>query len=137
MRESAAWSRLAKIALLAIAVAPAGCGDLLQEPDTGTSKLPVRLEEVSGNGQTGTPGAPLPEPVRVRVLTDGGPGARLWVEWSVIGGSGKLAPRNAFSDEDGIAETTWILGPEVGPQKIQAFVSGGLPMIFDATAGTD
>lgn len=113
----------------------AGCGDLLQEPESGSTPLPVRLEGVSGNGQAGSAGTPLAEPLRVQVLdSEGEPSPRLWVEWTVIGGAGDVAPRNAFSDEHGMAETTWILGPQTGPQQVRAFVNGGLPMIFDATA---
>ena len=120
-----------------VAIAAVGCGDLLQEPESGTTPVPVRLEEVSGNGQAGSAGTPLPEPVRVRVLDEEGePSPRLWVEWTVVGGSGKAAPRNTFSDENGVAETTWILGPETGSQQIRAFVNGGVPMVFDATAVT-
>lgn len=124
--------------VLAAAVATlagAGCGDLLQEPESGATPLPVRLEEVSGNGQAGSAGAPLPVPVRVQVLDpQGEPSPRLWVEWTVVGGSGKATPRNTFSDGNGIAETTWILGSETGPQHLRASVNGGLPMVFDATA---
>ena len=124
-------------AVLAALFALAACGDLLQEPDTGLGKIPVRLQEVSGNGQTGAPGTALGAPVRVRVVdSNGQPSALLWVEWTVIAGSGKAEPRNSFSDANGIAETTWILGPEAGPQTLRAFVSKGVPMIFDATAVT-
>jgi hypothetical protein len=113
-----------------------GCGDLLQEPDTGFGKLPVRLEEVSGNAQTAVPEAALGEPLRVRALTNGEPAPRLWVEWSVLAGSGTVEPRNSFSDANGIAETTWILGPSEGPQQARAFVRKGIPVTFEATAVT-
>lgn len=125
------------LAAASVTIAAAGCGDLLQEPESGTTPVPVRLEEVSGNDQAGSAGSPLPEPVRVRVVdVEGEPSPRLWVEWTVVSGSGKAAPRNTFSDENGVAETTWILGPETGPQQIRAFVNGGVPMVFDATAVT-
>ena len=122
------------LAQLAAVLALVGCGDLLQEPDTGFGKLPVRLEEVSGNAQTAAPGAALGEPLRVRALTDGEPAPRLWVEWLVLAGSGTVEPRNSFSDANGIAETTWILGPSDGPQQVRAFVRKGIPVTFDATA---
>lgn len=125
------------LAAAIVTIAAAGCDDLLQEPESGTTPLPVRLEEVSGNDQVGSVGAPLPEPVRVRVLDpQDEPRPRLWVEWTVIGGSGEVTPRNTFSDENGIAETTWILGPETGLQQVRVFVNGGTPMVFDATAVT-
>ena len=121
---------LATVGLIALS----GCGDLLQEPDTGT--IPVRLElvEVSGNAQEGAPGAPLVQPLKVRALDDGQPASRLWVEWSVIAGGGEVEPRNSFSDASGIAEARWRLGPAGGTQQVQAVVRDGVPVIFEATA---
>lgn len=127
------------LALLAFtaSIAGTGCGDLLQEPDTGFSKLTLRLEEVSGNGQTGTAGAALAQPVRVRILNgDEGPIPRLRVEWLITGGSGTASPRDTFTDENGVTETTWILGSGSGPQKLQATVREGVFVDFQATAVT-
>jgi hypothetical protein len=126
------WSVPAAAALLAWG--SWGCGDLLQEPDTGFAKLPVHIEEVSGDGQTAAPGAALGEPLRVRVLTDGEPAPRLRVEWSVVSGAGTVEPRNSFSDANGIAETRWILGPSEGPQQVRAGVREAMSVPFDATA---
>ena len=124
-----------RVVLLAAALAGSGCGDLLQEPDTGFSKLTLRLEEVSGNGQTGAAGTALAQPVRVRVLGAGEePLPRLRIEWFVIGGSGTAEPRDTFSDEDGVTETVWILGSESGQQKLQAIVREGVFVDFHATA---
>jgi hypothetical protein len=129
--------RLAHLALLATGLAAVACGDLLQEPDTGFSKLTLRLEEVSGNGQTGTAGRALGQPVRVRILGAGEePLPRLRIEWLVTGGSGTANPRDTFSDENGVAETTWILGSESGSQKLQAIVRQGVFVDFQATAVT-
>ena len=124
------------LGLTALAVALAGCGDLLQEPDTGVFLAALRLEAVSGGGQTGAPGAALEESVRVRVL-DGSdrPLVGLWVEWSVVEGSGRVEPRHSFSNADGIAEATWILGPSTGSQTVQAFAGRGAVVTFEATAG--
>lgn len=111
------------------------CGDLLQEPDTGFGKVVVRLEEVSGNSQVGDPGAPLAQPLRVRITDfDGEPAPRLWVQWSVLSGSGEVEPRNSFSDADGVAEVTWTLGASAGTQQVHAFVGNGQPVVFEATA---
>lgn len=88
------------------------CDDLLQEPDTRLLPAPVRLETVSGNGQIGAVGVTLTEPLRVRLIDrEGQPIARLRVEWIAPGGSGEPEPRNSCSDANGIAQTTWILGP--------------------------
>ncbi|HYO47034.1 MAG TPA: hypothetical protein VEY33_10155 [Gemmatimonadota bacterium] len=110
---------LAAVGLLSSGLA--GCGDLLQEPDTGIATL-VTVTVVSGDGQTGVPGSALAEPLRVRVASlVGGSTERLWVEWVVIDGSGKVEPRNSFTDADGIAEVTWILGPEKRQRVVAVF----------------
>lgn len=128
-------SRLARVVMVAAVVSGTGCGDLLQEPDTGFSKLTLRLEEVSGNDQTGPTGSALAQPVRVRILgAEEAPIARLRIEWLVIGGSGTAEPRDTFSDENGVAETFWILGSESGQQKLQAIVRDGVFVDFQATA---
>jgi hypothetical protein len=121
---------------LAVALALAGCGDLLQEPDTGLLLGELRLQAVSGNAQLGAPGTALEDPIRVRVLdASDRPLAGLWVRWSVVEGSGRVEPRHGFSDGDGIAEATWILGPSTGPQTVQALAGGGTVATFEATAG--
>lgn len=124
------------VALAALAaIAAVACGDLLQEPDTGTGKVVVRLEEVSGDRQAGAAGAALAEPLRVRIVDfDGVPTPRLRVQWRVLSGSGEVEPRNSFSDADGIAEARWILGPAGGPQEVHAFVQSGQPVVFEAVA---
>ncbi|HET6361662.1 MAG TPA: hypothetical protein VFH11_06350 [Gemmatimonadota bacterium] len=115
-------------------IALASCGDLLQEPDTGTIPVRVELEEVSGNAQEGVSGAPLAQLLRVRVLDEGEPASRLWVEWSVVAGGGEVEPRNTFSDENGVAQARWTLGPSAGTQQVRAVVRKGLPVIFEATS---
>ena len=128
------WLRgLAQAAVLVLA----GCGDLLQEPDTGTVPAAVTIEPISGSGQTGAPGALLAAPLEVRLLDrDGRPIPRLWVEWTPLAGSGEARPRNTFSDTDGIATTTWRLGPDAGSQEIQASVRQGAPILFEAVAAS-
>jgi hypothetical protein len=127
------WTRRA--AGIAAVLTHAGCGDLLQEPDTGIGKVVVRLEEVSVDAQVGAPGAALAQPLRVRVLDfDEEPAPRIWVQWAVLSGSGKVEPRNSFSDADGIAEATWTLGASTGPQQVHAFIRNNQPVIFEATA---
>lgn len=126
------WS--GPVAATLLAWGAAGCGDLLQEPDTGFAKVPVHLEKASGDGQSAAPGAALGEPLRVRVLADGEPAPRLRVEWSVLAGGGTVDPRNTFSDANGIAETRWILGPSDDPQQVRAVVRKGVSVSFDATS---
>lgn len=100
---------------------------MLQEPDTGIATL-VTVTVVSGDGQTGVPGSALAEPLRVRLASlVGGSTERLWVEWVVIDGSGKVEPRNSFTDADGIAEVTWILGPEKRQRVVAVFAGESEP----------
>jgi hypothetical protein len=107
-------------AILVAAVALAGCGDLLQEPDTGIATM-ITLTRVSGHDQEGSPGQPLPQPLRVRLShLQGGATGRLAVEWVVVSGSGRVEPRYSFTDAEGIAEATWILGPEAGRHRVEA-----------------
>ena len=107
-------------AVALIAVAQSGCGDLLQEPDTGIATN-LTLVSVSGDDQSGPPGAILPQPIRVRLVDlEGGPTERLWIEWVVVDGSGSVEPRHSFTDPEGIAETTWTLGPATQRQRIEA-----------------
>ena len=107
--------------LILIAGAAAGCsGDLLQEPDTGIGSS-VDLVRVSGNGQSGEPGTTLPQPIRARLeLHSDEPTEALWVQWVVLEGGGSVSPEQSFTDENGIAETTWTLGPGPGRQRIEA-----------------
>ena len=126
---------LCGLAQLAALLALAGCGDLLQEPDTGTFPAAVTIESVSGDGQTGAPGAPLAAFLEVRLLDhEGRPIPRLRVEWTPLAGSGEAEPRNSFSDANGVATTAWFLGPEAGPQEIHASVRKGVPIVFEAVA---
>ena len=107
-----------------ISAALSGCGDLLQEPDTGIATN-LALFAVSGDGQAGPPGATLSQPLRVRLVDlEGGSTERLWVEWVVVEGSGTVDPRHSFTDADGVAETAWILGRGTERQRIEARIPG-------------
>jgi hypothetical protein len=106
------------------AVVLAGCGDLLQEPDTGIATM-ITLTSVSGDDQTGAPGQPLPQPLRVRLShLQGGTTGKLAVEWVAVSGSGRVEPRYSFTDADGIAEATWVLGPQAGRHRVEARFAG-------------
>ena len=121
--------------VLAASVVPitGGCDDLLQEPDTGIATL-LTLTAVSGDEQTGAPGQPLDQPLRVRVThLQGDSTERLAVEWTVVSGSGKVEPRYSFTDADGVAEATWILGSGNGRQRVEARFSDDVE-VFEAEA---
>jgi hypothetical protein len=49
----------------------------------------------------------------------------------VLEGDGRVDPRNSFTDEDGIAETTWTLGASPGKQRVMARFQGD-SVLFEA-----
>ena len=102
-----------------VAVVACGGGDLVIPPDE-----PRQIEVVDGNDQIGRAGLPLEEPVVVRLTDEAGvgiPGRA--VAWVVSPGSGRTMPQTSMTDAEGLASATWILGPSVGPNTLQAVVS--------------
>jgi len=70
----------------------------------------LRLELVSGDRQEGQPGAPLPQPVVVRVSDINNlpyPGVGLL---TTVTGGGSVEPVEPVTDENGEARLTWTLG---------------------------
>jgi hypothetical protein len=127
-------ARIRSIALAAGVLLPVGiyaCGDLLQEPDTGIATR-FTITVLSGDDQTGPAGAALSQPLQARLTSlEAEQVERLWVEWVVLEGNGRVEPRNSFTDEEGIAETTWILGTEPRKQRVMALFEGD-SAVFEA-----
>lgn len=129
---SAVRSRVVLAALAGLlALGSVACEDLLQEPDTGIA-TPLTLVVESGDDQTAEPGSTLPAPLRVRLVDlQSRSVERLRVEWVVLEGSGRVSPRTTFTDDEGITETTWTLGPGAGLQVVEARV-GSVTARFEA-----
>lgn len=122
------WLALSAVLLPAVIYA---CGDLLQEPDTGIATR-FTITVLSGDDQTGPAGTALPLPLRVRLASlEAEQVQRLWIEWVVLEGNGRVEPRNSFTDEEGIAETTWILGSAPRKQRVMARFDGD-SAVFEA-----
>jgi hypothetical protein len=118
-------------AAAAVALLGGGCGSD-SEPES-----PLLLEETataSGDGQTADAGAAVPDPLRIRVTREGRPQANITVTWSTSDGS--LEPASGPTGNDGIATSTWTLGPIAGSQTAQAAVQDAIdsPVVFSATA---
>ncbi|MBC7186784.1 MAG: Ig-like domain-containing protein [Calditrichaeota bacterium] len=79
---------------------------------------PAALMEVSGNGQTGAVGTPLPQPFKTKVVDNyQNPINGHIVTFRVLSGGGNLAGasrRDVFTDTQGIAEVTLTLGATPG-----------------------
>lgn len=105
-----------------------GCGD--DGPVTSVG-VPVRVEIVSGDGQSGVAGTVLPELLVVRVVARGGaPVQDVTVTWQ---GSGQFNPSEAFTDGHGEARVEWVLGDPAAEATAIASVDGLTPAVFSAT----
>ena len=100
------------------------------------SAVSVAQAPVSGNGQSGTVGQPLPNPIRVLVLRDGQPEPGATVTWSASGTGASVTPASNTTDAQGLAQVTWTLPQGAGARTASAAVAGanGSPVSFSATA---
>ncbi len=105
----------------------AGCGT---EPVVARS-----TELLAGSQQTGALGAPLAEPLSVRVVgSDGKPFNGAQVSWSVVTGGGSVSPATSTTSPDGIARTLWTLGTRLDATHVAKATAAGLsPVTFTAT----
>jgi hypothetical protein len=116
-----------------------GCGGDLGLPSASGEGVAVSV--VDGNGQTGTVGEELPDPLVVQVESGGTPIAGHEVAFVIAGEpeGGRLDPDTAVTGDDGRAVARWVLGPEVGPYEVEArlVVSDPEPpptAVFEASA---
>ena len=91
--------------------------------------VPARIEIVSGNNQTATVAAALPENIVVRVLDSRDrPVVDQRVDFASASGSGTLVPTTSNTDANGVASAQWVLGPATGTQTATARpVGNGAP----------
>jgi plastocyanin len=118
-------------------VVAAGCGgDGGSGPPPGEDPLVIeRAPTGSGDAQSGTVGEPLGSGLRVVITQGTEPQSGIDVAWATADG-GSLAPPTSATDADGIATTSWTLGPDPGTQTATATADGadGSPVTFTATA---
>lgn len=127
------------VAALAILAAIGGC----REATTGPTSVKPQdfasnLRLLSGNQQSGSVGAALPEVLSVKVVDAGGqPVAGATVLWQVRAGGGSINPPASTSSVSGIASVTWTLGTSLGDNKAVAILQGNYVLdsaTFTATA---
>ena len=123
--------RRSSIALLLLGIA-ACTKDVADKPS------PTALVAVSGNLQRALIGAPLPQPLVVKVVDQyGAVVVGTSVAFSVVGGGGTIAPATVTTDAQGVASAVWTLGTTTGVQEAQVISSGvkiASPISFSATA---
>jgi hypothetical protein len=101
------------------------------------SATPAQIEVVQGNGQRGPPGSPLPDPLIVRLMEEGGSGiSGRAVAWVVSAGGGTIDPASDTTDAEGFASAEWTLGQSAGQNRASAEVMGAGVVAFTAF-GTD
>ena len=113
----------------------AGCGG----DTTGPDPQDPAFSSVSGNNQSATPGQALANPLVVLIAQDGSGVSGKTVSWTVSAGGGSVNPASSTTDNSGMASTQWTLGPDAGPNSLQASGSGvtGSPVTFAATGVSD
>lgn len=130
------YPRLLSLALITAVVACGG-GDLTLPGDG----LPSSLRAVSGDGQQGTVGSQLPEPLVVR-LTDGAArplsGVSLKFQFQSDAPAARIDPAIVATDDTGFASVEVRLGKTAGAQTVEARLAddavGELRTTFDLIA---
>jgi hypothetical protein len=101
---------------------------------SATGVLGAHVEIVDGNNQMGFAGDTLVRQVVVTVLDDVGQRqAGVTVTFEAEGG-GSFDPTSVTTDAGGLARSSWILGPQAGPQQARASAPDVADGIVSATA---
>ncbi|CAN5769442.1 hypothetical protein BH24GEM1_BH24GEM1_17790 [soil metagenome] len=138
MTSNTIFAAARSLSALSLTVALGCGGDLALPTSSGEG---VDLSILGGNGQTGTVGQELPQPLVVGVASNGTPIAGHKVAFVVAGdpAAGRLDPDTAVTGSDGRAVARWVLGSEPGSHEVEArlVVSEPAPppsAIFEASA---
>jgi hypothetical protein len=101
-----------------ITLSSAGMTPVETAPITVVTSEAATFEIVTGPSTTTTGGSNVP--VSVRVLDGAGdPVANTSVTWTVMSGGGAATPSPTLTDANGVASTTWTVGPS-GAQLLKA-----------------
>ena len=119
---------------IAAVAAAASCGG----KDSTAPPTASAIALVAGDGQIGTVGLQLPQPLVVAVTDKSGAGvAGVAVAWTVTAGGGSISAGSVTTNAQGRASVSWTLGPSVGASNdsVQALVQGltGSPVSFTAS----
>jgi adhesin/invasin len=145
---SATWTlgdtaMVQKVEVTSFANSVALSGSPMMFAATGVAGVATTMSEAGGNNQTGSAGAPLAQPIRVKITdSKGNPKGGISVNFLVTAGGGSfpgsVTSLNVNSDPTtGFAEVVPILGPVAGAiNNFKATATGliGSPITFAATA---
>ncbi|HEV8177191.1 MAG TPA: Ig-like domain-containing protein [Gemmatimonadales bacterium] len=110
--------------VIALAAALTGCGGDLTLPGSD-SNSPVALEAFSGDGQEGTVGSRLDDPLIVK-LTDARDnpvfGVPIDFQFTSVVPEAEVTPSQATTDSNGLASAEVRLGSSAGTLRVQARV---------------
>jgi len=117
-------------AAVAVVLGLAGCGGDLTLPASPPAGL--RVDVLQGDGQTGTVGDTLPNPVVVQVRTEAGAAmaGQTVVFVDASGGATAFDPDTTVTNERGQAVTRWVLGTAPGTYNAEARLvsTGDIPV---------
>jgi hypothetical protein len=104
----------------------------------GVTPPPTKVVLISGGGQGGTVGKPLPQPFVFEVqASDNLPVPGRVVAFSAIAGAGSITPATAVTDANGRATATLTLGTLVAINVAQAASAGLTPAVANASSVAD
>ena len=95
----------------------------------------LAIEPIEGDEQIAAVGSPVPIRPAVRVTRDGDPAQGIEVRFEVTAGGGSVEGAVQVTNGEGIARVgEWVLGPEPGPNTLEASGDGlvGSPVAFAA-----
>ena len=99
---------------------------------------PDAIKKISGDNQSGRPGARLANPFVVEVVDENDdPVSGATVAFSVTAGGGSVSPTSATTNASGRAQTVLTLGEEIGNNTVSGRVTGLTGVTFRAGAGAE
>jgi hypothetical protein len=134
-RPRAYRSLVATSAFALIAAAACGGSDSGGGTKGGNNTEPAAVAISGGDNQIGAVGSPLATPLAARVTnSQGNAVSGKTVTFTVTRGMGTVASSTVTTDNNGVAQTTWTLGPGAVRQEAQASIGS---FVQTATATVD
>ncbi|HEU0012322.1 MAG TPA: dockerin type I domain-containing protein [Longimicrobium sp.] len=109
-------------------------GDTAVFTATAVAVGDLELSITGGNNQAAAPLDSLRSRLTVRLEDGDGHGVAGLVRWTVLTGGGIVRDPTYFASTPGTVSTRWLLGAAEGAQTVQAAVTGGPSVTFNATA---